>query len=354
MHHEFPDNLEVDLHDIAALILDAHWRSDTRFRYCQLVEILGPNSQPQTFHPNVIPPEWYNHPSPSKVGYILRYPTPGYDSCPPNNFSIDEFLHPEGVTGPTEGGSGEATRRNLSRKEIEDIYWRCKLYDNGYLITYVAQQVLRSLPSSTTINVRTSTGVHTSFKPSPETIMVNEFPIQPKKPCMILNYCSRPDVSLTAIGRETHLTGFTPSTPWIYLILGRPTSTDIDEDTRIVLDLAITQLGGRGGGNELFALEKGSHYHAEVLSQVADELPSNMKLSLQLTLTPPHLKWRGNGMVERVLKRLRSIVVDGVDDFCRYCGKADVDTRCSRCKKAHLCSECHVLAWKYHKKWCRP
>jgi hypothetical protein len=129
---------------------------------------------------------------------------------------------------------------------------------------------------------------------------------------------------------------------------GHPASQDIEADTRIVLDLAIGQLGGRGDGDELFALERRSQYHHAVLARVAHELEGEFKMS-RLT---GELKGRSNEMARHVLRRLRGIVVDGVDDLCRYCGKDGVGTRCSRCRKAHLCPECHTLAWKYHEKWC--
>lgn len=337
---EFPENKEVDMHDIASMILDVHWRSDTRLPRSQLMEILHADTQPQTCQ--ALPEEWYLHPSQNKVGYILRYPTTSAPDVKP--LSVNEFLHPDGVVKPF--------TRDLSRKEIEDIYWRCKFYDNGYLLTYVAQQVLLSLPPSTTVKARTSTGFEISFKPGAETITVNEFPTVPKKPCMIYDYCMRPEVSSSAIERVVHLTGFQDSTPWVYLFLGPATSTDIYEDKRVILDFGTGAFGGRGGGGELFALEKGAHFHDAILPSVADELDGEMKLSQLLVFSDPTMKKRGDEMAAQVLRRLKDIAIGGEDDFCRYCGKTGVDMRCSKCKKSRFCTECHALGWRYHKKWC--
>jgi hypothetical protein len=341
----FPENIDVDLHDVAALILDALWQSDTRLPTSKLVEILHAESDPRALPNrlgNLLHPEWFLNSSTQKVAYFVKYPTPGdeeaSDSAP---VSIDAFLHPE----------LEETSRPTSRKEIEEIYWRCKLFNNGYLATYVAQQTLLALPASTNVHARTSTGFQISFKPGPATITVNELSTMPKKPCMILNYCMRSDISDTTVDREIHMTGFQPSTAWVYLLLGPATSTDLEEDQRVILDLAIAEFGGRGGGGELFAMEKGSYYHWNVLPSVAHELEGEMKLSQLMVFSDPALRAKGDEIVQRVLQRLKAVVVDGADNFCRYCGKGDVGQRCSKCKKA-FCPACHRLGWKYHKKWC--
>ena len=52
-----------------------------------------------------------------------------------------------------------------------------------------------------------------------------------------------------------------------------------------------------------------------------------------------------------IIARLEKIA-NGHGDFCRYCGKDGVKTRCSKCKKAHFCPSCVDLGWKYHKVWC--
>lgn len=340
MGDNFPENAQVDMHDIATMILDAHWRLDTRLSQSQLMEILHADTQPQTCQ--AIPEEWYLHSSPNKVGYILRYPTTSEPNAKP--LSVNEFIHPDGVVKPFAHG--------LTRKEIEDVYWRCKFYDNGYLLTYVAQQVLLLLPPSTTVHARTSTGFQISFKPRADTITVNEFPTTPKKPCMIFDYCMQPEVSPTAISRVVHLTGFQDATPWVYLFLGPATSENMYEDQRVILDFGTGAFGGRGGGGELFSLEKGVHFHDKVLHLVAHELEGDMKLSQVIQLSDPVMKKQGDDMVSMILERLKYIAADGEDDYCRYCGKAGVETRCSKCKKARFCKECHTLGWKYHKKWC--
>jgi hypothetical protein len=73
-----------------------------------------------------------------------------------------------------------------------------------------------------------------------------------------------------------------------------------------VLDPAIGQLGWRGGGGELFALEKGSRYHVAVSSGVAHQLPGEPKVSQVVVLSGEELKRRGEEMARRVLQRSSS------------------------------------------------
>ena len=65
--------------------------------------------------------------------------------------------------------------------------------------------------------------------------------------------------------------------------------------------------------------------------------------------------WYGDlgaeALVDAVMGRVFKLA-NGDDDFCRYCGKEGVNTRCSKCKKARFCQACVGLGWKYHKVWC--
>jgi MYND finger len=118
-----------------------------------------------------------------------------------------------------------------------------------------------------------------------------------------------------------------------------------------VFDLVTTQIGGRGGGEELFSLERGVDYYSKVLLEVADDLEPWV-LSEKMRIKEDDIRARGDALVEMVMDRLRKIA-NGRDNFCWYCGTDGVDTRCSKCKTAHFCRSCQLLGWKYHKVWCK-
>ncbi|KAI0374359.1 hypothetical protein BV20DRAFT_1118381 [Pilatotrama ljubarskyi] len=124
----------------------------------------------------------------------------------------------------------------------------------------------------------------------------------------------------------------------------------MESDPRMVLDLALPQIGGRGGGAEPFALERAIVYHEKVLAKVADEF-ERYTLTGKLRISEENLRRRGDAVVKVVLDRLAKIAA-GQEHFCGYCGKAGVETRCSKCKRAYFCSLCQALGWKYHKVWC--
>ncbi|CDO72413.1 hypothetical protein BN946_scf184977.g112 [Trametes cinnabarina] len=113
---------------------------------------------------------------------------------------------------------------------------------------------------------------------------------------------------------QQHLSGFTSSTPWVFLLLGEGQSIDMDADPRVVLDLALPQIGGRGGGGEPFALERAIVYHEKVLAKVAVEF-ERYNMSEKLNLSPEHLRRRGDAVVNLVMDRLRRVAA-GDDHFC--------------------------------------
>ena len=59
---------------------------------------------------------------------------------------------------------------------------------------------------------------------------------------------------------------------------------------------------------------------------------------------------RAGMLVAHTLARLARMA-QGADNFCRYCGKDDMNMCCSKCKKAHFCPSCAAMDWKYHKVW---
>jgi len=336
---KFPADYVLDLHDLAALILDCHRQTDSRFEYAQLVEINRGDTPLITLPETILPPEWYEdvQPGQKRVAYILKC-----NPDAPERVSIDNFAAQDGVKVPG--------NRSLTRRELEDVYWRCKNFDNGYLLTYVAQSVIEALPATAKLRARTSTGLENIC--SPADVVVAEIQIQPKEACLMVPYEPKPELGPSRIGMNRHLSGFGDPLPWIYLIVGKPLSEDLDKDTRVVFDIALPQIGGRGNGGELFALEQGIIYHEKVLPKCAWEF-GELKMSGKLRMSPPDIRRHGDALTSMVLARLAK-TVDGTDNFCRYCGKDGVETRCSKCKAAHFCKDCQALGWKYHKVWCKP
>ncbi|KAI9057161.1 hypothetical protein FKP32DRAFT_1598640 [Trametes sanguinea] len=335
-----PDDFVLDVHDLAAIILDAHARTEPIFAHSQLREVYRGDGNLATFCDHFLDPMWHSlpfHSAQKRVAYILEN-----DAKPTERVTFDTFASHQGVNTP--GG------RELTRRELEDVYWRCKDYDNGYVLSYVAQQVFDRLPPTATLRVRTSTKHEILCKPSEVT--VGEIDIRPKEACLIVTIEPRPESGPSAVNMQQHLSGFTDSTRWVFLVIGKAQSVNMDADSRVVLDLTLPQIGGRGGGGELFALERTIVYHHKVLAKVADEF-EGYKLSGKLNPSPEHLhrRQRGDALVELVMARLARIAA-GEDHFCRYCGKDGVERRFSKCKQAYFCTQCQALGWKYHKVWC--
>ncbi|OCH96618.1 hypothetical protein OBBRIDRAFT_787186 [Obba rivulosa] len=328
----FPPDLVLDVHDLATIILDCHAQLETRFAKTKLLEINRGTSPLQTLSDAVLPPEWDAlSPGQRRVAYILQE-----EPYATTRVTIDTFAHPDGVK--------TSDNHTSTRRELEDVYWRCKDFDSGYVLAYVAQQVFDALPPTAKLRARTSAAHLITCAPSEVTVA--EIKIQLHEACLMEVVAPQPHLWMQ------HLSGFDGSMPWVYLLIGKPTSMDLEKDTRVVLDLVLPQIGGRGGGGELFALERGLHYHDDVLSKYADEF-QGFKLSEKLRLSPPHIRRHGEAVKAMVLERLAKVVA-GEEQFCAYCGKAGAELRCSKCKSVRFCKDCHVLGWKYHKVWCKP
>lgn len=332
-----PDNFVVDIHDLAAIILDAHARTEPLFPHAQLVEINHGDAPLTTFPEHFFHSAWHGSAvlARKRVAYVLQT-----DSSAQERTTIDTFAAAEGVK--TAGG------RELTRRGLEDVYWPCKDYNNGYLLAYVAQRVFDSLPPTAKLRACTSTKHEVLCRPSEVTVA--EIDIRPKEACLILVKEPRPDLGPSKVDMSQHLSGFSDSMPWVFLLLGEATSTDMEADARVVLDLVLPQIGGRGGGSEPFALERAIVYHERVLTKVADEF-ERYDLSGKIRIAEEDIRRRGDALVALVLERIERIAA-GQDHFCQYCGKDGVETRCSKCKNAFFCPSCQALGWKYHKVWC--
>ncbi|PCH33472.1 hypothetical protein WOLCODRAFT_160091 [Wolfiporia cocos MD-104 SS10] len=335
-----PSDFVLDLHDLASIVLHCHARFEDRFVNTQLVEVNNGTTRLQSLPPHILPQQWDIAGAINKqrrIAYILRK-----DPSLSERVEVNTFAHPEGVKLPPSF--------KLGTRELEDILWRCKTFDSGYLLAYVAQSVFERLPGTARLHARTSSG-HEIFC-APSDVMVAEFEILPHETCCMVAYKPRPDLGPTRVDLEQHLSGMGNIVPWIYLMIGKPISEDLDTDTRVVFDLAITQIGGRGAGGELFALERGFDYHNKLLCRYAEE-QGDLQVSGKLMMSPVALRKQGDTLTDMVMERLQKLASGNVD-FCRYCGKDDISTRCTKCKKAWFCRDCQAPGWKYHKVWCRP
>ncbi|KAJ8472436.1 hypothetical protein ONZ51_g8513 [Trametes cubensis] len=177
-----------------------------------------------------------------RVAYILET-----DSSAQERNTIDTFATLEGVKTPD--------GREPNRRELEDVYWRCKDFDSGYILAYAAQRIFDSLPPSTKLHARTSSKHELLCKPSD--VAVAEIDLLTNEACLIVVKEPRPDLVPSKVNMAQHLIGFADSTP----------------PARRARSCAGPELGGRGSGGEPFALrvERAIVYHKEVLAKVAGE-----------------------------------------------------------------------------------
>ncbi|KAI0724365.1 hypothetical protein C8T65DRAFT_734001 [Cerioporus squamosus] len=275
-----PEHIELDLHDLCAIILDTHARIEPPFRCGQLLEVSKGNNPIQSILPD------------RDVREIT---------------TIDDYAWPGGVITPD--------GRTLTRRELEDAFWRCKTFDNGFFLADVFCRVLGRLPRTTTLRIKTSAGQQMTCAPSDVGIM--EMLLSPHESCLMVE-------------------------------------RQISSSRRVVVDLALSQIGGRGLGSELFALTKLRDYTEKLLPKYATRDPEADRETFMFnpwSMTETQ-DIRAQVLVAHILARLAK-VAQGEDNFCRYCGKDDVNMRCSKCKKANFCSSyCVGLGWKYHKVWC--
>ena len=172
---------------------------------------------------------------------------------------------------------------------------------------------------------------------------VQELLISPHESCYISEY------SQHTTQYKEHFSGFGEKIRWAALLLGDP----LKAEERVVLDLAITQIGGRGLGGELFALERRQEYLDKLLPAYATRDAQHDKETYMfnpLSYSETRMKRQGP-LTDHVADRLDKLA-QGEVEFCGYCGKDDVQTRCSKCEQAYFCESCVRQGWKYHKAWC--
>lgn len=79
-----------------------------------------------------------------------------------------------------------------------------------------------------------------------------------------------------------------------------------------------------------------------------EEARKAMQFGRKVAVIHPWMKWNFDGGSGIRVEGTYSLVVRGlVKDMCRYCGKENAPSWCSKCKKARYCNrECQVADWK--------
>ncbi|CCM02217.1 uncharacterized protein FIBRA_04297 [Fibroporia radiculosa] len=213
-----PQNYVLDLHDFAAILLDCHARIGGRFANARLTEVAKAPIPLQTLPSHILPLHYHTVTrGQSRITYILRTnPSDG------ERVTISTFADPSGVKTP----NGNA----LTRRELENIFWRCKSYDNGYVLAYAAQRVFERLPSTARLRARTSSGYEIICALSD--VVVAEIDIYPREACLMVVYEHCLHLGPTFINMTQHLSGFDIPMPWVYLLVGKPHSAGLERDTR--------------------------------------------------------------------------------------------------------------------------
>ncbi|KAI8995298.1 hypothetical protein BD414DRAFT_562178 [Trametes punicea] len=189
-----PDDFVLDVHDLAAI---AHARTEPRFPHAQLHEINRGDTPLTAFSDQFLDAAWHD------IAFDKLYSSRG----------AHKYRHfPDGVKTP--GG------HELTRRELEDVYWRCKDFDSGYVLAYVAQRVFDGLPPTAMLRARTSTKHEVLCKPSQ--VAVAEIDIRPKEACLIVTIKPRSDLGPSMVEGQQHISGFTEGTLGCSCLSARP------------------------------------------------------------------------------------------------------------------------------------
>lgn len=315
----------LDVHDLATWILHAHATvAGAPFATSTIAEV-SKNGAPLKSLCQA-PEEWTNATGPPRrVAYVLGGAPHGTPET-----TIDTFVSSrDGVFTPNDHA--------LSRRELEDIFWRCKDFNQGSQLAYVAQCVFDTLTQTGVwLRARTSTGYQLAFNPTE--IRVGTAMVTPREGCVIID----------RVAGQVHSSGLDGPVPWPYLVLG----SDADIDRRVVLDLAIPHIGGRGLGGEIFALERHDDYMTRVLPLYAQVYSvKDLTMGMVPFSADEYTKTRAKFLTVAIMDRITASV--RTEDFCRHCGEPGVIPHCTYCP-ANFCEPCYELGWKYHQRWCVP
>jgi len=337
--------VELDLHDLAAVLLHEWSLFEDRFLHSKLVEVT--NGTP----PSRALPEWAKIPALTSLRLTGR-PCRAYfvqDDNVPNNTPTDAFTFKH---------KDFFSRFEYSEKDIETMFWEIKNHDRGFLLAQAMQFVLDSFLPTTKVRIRTSQGY--SLTCGAREFSIANLDVLPHRTCYIAKITKLPPpADPTQVELGQCVTGEKGDIPWVYLAFGGPsvTSSEVHVDGRVALDLASPLLSGmRGLGGEVFSLEKLLDYHTKVIPIRGEEMPTQMYLSGRLgSVGPPKRPEQvemEKELAERVKVRAEKKLNGGMNS-CGYCGKSEPKFRCNDCKVARYCdARCQKLGWRYHKKWC--
>lgn len=320
----FPDHMTIDLHDLAAIFMYERMRNESLFSHFRLKQYhegpLATLPDKRAVGDVTIPDSWDLEP---EEGRARKY----FELRRDTNPATGDIVLPDGSTVVTPDSFDPSGNFNHPRmenpipyKERELMYWRCKNFDNGYGLVYAMQQVLDTLPDSTKLAIRTKNKAHNITISPPSKFNIMEMGIRAHELTHIVRVTRG-----KAVTNQHIIGGDGGFMPWVYILLGESPSANLEKDTRIVLDLACTMLGGRGPAGELFALQRKKEYLNKTLAQMADDIGDEM-----LSVRTFHRKDdRGelNSLAAAVVERVRQVVVEGVH-FCAHCGSPFAWKRC--------------------------
>lgn len=337
--YSFADNLTLDLHDIATILLRERQLTEPWFKHSQLLEVCN-GGQKASRLPDAAQITWTKLPRP-KLGYLLKEPVVVADDAPATE--PQNFLHPE-----YQGDS-------LDQQTLDTIFWHIKHHNSGYILPHALQLVLDALPESTTLRVRTSS--KHSVTCNARSHAVAEINILPNSKSYICNIRPRPELgtSIAEMKQYHYGDGALGTAPWVYLVFGdsKDATGDVYTDRRVAVDLVAPLIGLRGLGNEPFVMERIGTYHQDVLSNAVGE-SEKYELSARIYMEENEDTNTSVEIAMRVLSRLQKITRDE-EGFCAYCGKENPNPSCSKClgKTRYCDSICQKMGWKYHKSWCK-
>lgn len=338
---DLPENATIDLHDLAAIFMHERMLASPRFSKANLVEINDGSAAVQT--PGHTQSAWTRLSAQAhrkRIGYFLTSSA----AADASTVTPETFISAQGLIKPP-------GFHDLSPKEVETAFWRCRNFDSGYHLVYAMQTLLDSLPESTNLRLRTKDPKY-SITCSAKDFVITEVTTFAKEFTFISHITPAPELGPTKFGMEQHSTGGDDGTlPWVYLLFGQPTSPNVDEDTRIVLDLASCQLGFRGPGGEIFSMERIETYHGKTLARAANELDPMPTLSGRLQISVPEDKEVCERLARTVRERLRQVLVEGAR-FCAYCGAKEPTLKCSKCSEYFCSAEHQRRGWPFSKSYC--
>lgn len=330
-----PDDLVLDVHDLATILMCEKIQTERLFRNAQLLEIHH-GSELAKCLPEEFQTKWKSYAGTQKLGYFLKTPT-DHPSAPVEP-SSDTFLHPD--YKPEVYGT-------LSAHEREMIFWRIRHHDN-LILPHAMILVLESLPRSTKLRLRTAKALDVTCRVESFFALLDP-DIVPKVPIYANNLVETPagNIAYSVAVLEEESIGHA------HLCFGDTPRRGEQGGPIIALDLAAPLLGLRGDGGEIFVMDKKDAYLKKFRTACAS---ASGKLILMNRIPDVNDMRERNELAMRVLGRLQAIC-RSEEEYCRYCGKgktAEEMSRCSGCKKAKYCGEqCQRMAWKYHRVWCK-